>query len=1791
VFRDLDGLFGDGLELGDDFLIKAQLKTKMRSPELPIACELDVAIVKAYDACMERLLDDITRVLKSVDARKALGLFVLPGGLEPDDLVKARIVPDDMYKAVQAKAPKPAKANLSGQARAKPGGVAVRGPHQRPVGGVHMPGVRGGKWYRDKHGNVRYGTKPTDEFPHELSPDETASHLKHYVPSPLAVSRDFELTKHLFSKEGKEVYGFDESEQEMLEWWFGEEDAKTGKRGEGVLDIFMSQFPALLDESEHKEGEGLGRGDLSTVQLKHAEITGGETVSFQEALVMWLGKQEWGSNDDGEPIDFHEDVQPIMDGLFRRFDEARHHPTAVEHLSRAGQKIEVHELDKLPLFARQLAYEDELKIFGDQLVSEPDPTKLAANATAMLAALKLIFIPEKGDTAKAAHLRGVIAPNITYLNDSSVLVSHPDKLGQMTTSGLMAVWMAAGLYDIWDDKKRSYEAEGGGFGDSKVGEAVMGALKQKLGLDSSALKAIRKQMEATVGELGKRLTEANSGRDPLLKEFVKQADEVVKNPEKADQLRQYMAEMAERRTSALEAQKNDAFALPKSMAEGSLGAEHQKAPLEHQVNTKTGKAFSLFKHQRQALNWMVSVKRGVLALDAGLGKSLVSTENVLTISGWRTIGSLDVGDYVIGQNGKPTQVIGVFPQGVRPLYRMRFSDDTYVDCDEEHLWHVKVGSGERSYWTNKALREILDEGWQNADGCKKFAVPLVEPVHFQACGGLKIDPYELGLLLGDGALSGRSVQFSKPEDDLLGWFEKRYRIQRTVSVGKCPCVTIPKIDGGLHSALDHYDLRKTAAYKFVPKSYKFASIEDRLALLQGLLDTDGSVLGGTVLEYSTVSKQLAKDVVFIARSLGAIVRMTSRYTHYTYKGERLCGAKSWRLQMRFLNGMVPVRSAKHLAKYQPNEHNPKEKRIVDIERIEDDEAVCIKVEAEDGLFVTRGFTVTHNTPTIITFMEHLKEKGAGKKALLFLPPSLMAQWPQEIKKYAPGVTDDKILNLSGMSLAERKAMLNSDMAKNAEYIIVSTGTLNGGGAQTEEDKLDDDGRPLHDPDMFNDGTGGTDQELIDTLNGLDGAVFIDECHAGFKRDKNQRYKIANGVMKDREYAFGLTATPMPNHPVDLFHLTNLFAPGTVGDANEWEGSLHGVQWNDVKNKWDMANAKNLMELRERIRPYVMHKLITDPEVVADMGKQMGTLYEDPDLTPIQSPDNHPIHEYLQPGGVIAQLTEARLDHLEEERGEPFSPEGRMMAGRGISNTMLRLACISPAIFDDRYKGGSPKIDKMVADVVAHFKGGGGTEDTPIIIASSLPKKAFPLLKRALVEAGFDPSHIGEIHGGKSTKERAFEQDMTNEGKRKILLLGTLSGGAGLNLQKKSHRLMMLDQPWHPAAKRQVIGRVWRTGQEHAVMMSNYALHTPYGTTWDERIEDKVAAKQAMTTAMLTDVDIDSVDFSSHTEEAFKMLMGATYGEKKKQKGMKKEYSPEIAALAAKLNISGDTGEDTEDKETEGTEADPDLYSYFDPKKHKELTSEAKELAHPMDVKEESRVWSRAYEIDSVSTEWKKIETLGQMAAEAGNPKAKKQTEKQALNLTKKCQIWMLELGHEAKAAKLAGDDKRTKAFLSLAEKLRLTMPPEFQQKPKPGQDAKSAAKAVVERAGQTGAEATSKAGAAAKPKKEQTAVKPPKKEAAAGEEKIKPAGKATKLKIPKAKPLEGFKVSSKSPFTGKKEKNEHGAWMLLQEKQPKDIKAAKKLLKPYLKAHYDLDDDENLDAFVAFLRHHKAIKV
>ena len=362
------------------------------------------------------------------------------------------------------------------------------------------------------------------------------------------------------------------------------------------------------------------------------------------------------------------------------------------------------------------------------------------------------------------------------------------------------------------------------------------------------------------------------------------------------------------------------------------------------------------------------------------GRAQPLDAQVLTPTGFRPIGSLDVGDFVIGSDGRPTPVLGVYPQGRKEVFRVRTQDGASTLACAEHLWFVRTIDDQTHGKPGRVLetREMI--GRLRRHHQRRFELPLLSRPASFAFRDVPIEPYALGLLLGDGCITGRTTpRFSTGDPELaehLEWalpgieFRRKSEVDyvlRNPAAGRGGVI----VANPLTEALRELGLAGTRSTdKFIPDVYLQNNSDVRLSVLQGLLDTDGGPVtqqGRTCrIQYTTCSAQLRDDVVFLVRSLGGVAYWRTRPADGRRPGfanGRPVPHRSdaYNLDLRLPSWIEPFRLERKRLLYEETGGGRPMRFIDSIEPAGEAETVCIQVAAEDSLYVTDDFLVTHNT--------------------------------------------------------------------------------------------------------------------------------------------------------------------------------------------------------------------------------------------------------------------------------------------------------------------------------------------------------------------------------------------------------------------------------------------------------------------------------------------------------------------------------------------------------------------------------------------------------------------------------------------------------------------------------------------------------------------------------------------------------------------------------------------------------------------------------------------------------------
>jgi deoxycytidine triphosphate deaminase len=366
----------------------------------------------------------------------------------------------------------------------------------------------------------------------------------------------------------------------------------------------------------------------------------------------------------------------------------------------------------------------------------------------------------------------------------------------------------------------------------------------------------------------------------------------------------------------------------------------------------------------QTLEWVELPNDLVARLE---GKALALDTPVPTPSGWRTMGELEPGDLVFDEGGAPTLIVAATPPMIgRPCREITFSDGTRAVADAGHQW-VTIDKNGRRYGRARVEIRTTDEVAQTLryNGEMNHHVPLAGPVQYPTRFDLPIQPYTLGAWLGDGTTTAAAI--TSIDDEILEQISgEGYPVRRRMyaphlysigATGRTRDVTTGRFErnGTLSSQLRNLGMRDG---KYVPRPYLEADVEQRSALLQGLMDTDGFVddIAGRC-EFTSINEGLADAVVELVASLG--FRPIKTEGRATLNGIDM-GPK---YRVKFTPDRPVFRLSRKLARQKAADARFHRFRAIDVVReVASVPVRCIQVASSHGVFLaTRSFIPTHNS--------------------------------------------------------------------------------------------------------------------------------------------------------------------------------------------------------------------------------------------------------------------------------------------------------------------------------------------------------------------------------------------------------------------------------------------------------------------------------------------------------------------------------------------------------------------------------------------------------------------------------------------------------------------------------------------------------------------------------------------------------------------------------------------------------------------------------------------------------------
>lgn len=754
------------------------------------------------------------------------------------------------------------------------------------------------------------------------------------------------------------------------------------------------------------------------------------------------------------------------------------------------------------------------------------------------------------------------------------------------------------------------------------------------------------------------------------------------------------------------------------------------------------------------------------ASGTGSGKAQPLDEPILTPTGWKKMGDIQVGDKVISQDGSATEVTAIHPQGKIQVYKVRFNDGSWTKCCEDHLWHTQTWSERRNtargIFQPGAVRRTGDilNSLKHKGGQLNHMIPVSKAVQFESRNVL-IDPYSIGALIGDGTMhSGlvaittidqeilNEVSLALPEGHRVSQIGDRitYRITSQVKGDEFKINETKK-------ALNHYGLyHKRSHEKFIPDDYKFNTADVRLSVLQGLMDTDGTVSKtGHNCVFTTTSRQLADDVVFLVQSLGGIARINLKKTSFMYKGVKKQGRLAFNVSVCMPPELNPFRLSRKRNRVIPKTKYSPKRYISSIEPAGVKECQCISVAHESRTYLTRSCIVTHNSYSQLAVAKYWADQGY-KVAI---------------------VTPNEVIN------PNYNSGFYSGTFRKAGKMMGVTPVLNSGRGKLRPGEIH-----LATYHHFQDLEPQIDDKTI---------LIYDESHL-MKNSDRLRSQAGDRMSRKAKAVMYATATPAdkPMHIAHLFR-AKVFGNRPPKDTFEELGlQKYQEKGADGKmvDKWRIHPDIGPIEVYRRING--LFDKMTEEGLMVKRDLSYDGLHVD--LQKVELPDE--AHETLKAieDDVTHGMGIHSLQGLEK---------GRLLMDLRRQQEPYKVDLVSDLVKDELHQDPNRQVIIFTQRVnPSAVKREGRT----IHSSRGTPE----LIKQAL--AGHPGVMIGELHGG-SSMSAALATSYFQEGTHNVLIATPHKGGMGIDLDdQKGNRprtMIIMTADFGGDKNLQLIGRAWR----------------------------------------------------------------------------------------------------------------------------------------------------------------------------------------------------------------------------------------------------------------------------------------------------------------------------------------------------------------------------------------------
>jgi hypothetical protein len=361
---------------------------------------------------------------------------------------------------------------------------------------------------------------------------------------------------------------------------------------------------------------------------------------------------------------------------------------------------------------------------------------------------------------------------------------------------------------------------------------------------------------------------------------------------------------------------------------------------------------------------------------SAFGKAQPLDSLLQTPYGPKMMREIRIGDDLCGVAGNINTVVAIHPQGEKPVFRLTFSDGDSAECCEDHLWEV-----DSQYMCFKApkvmsLREIVKTYIPNS-GHRHYQVRVPQPLSLEGAWNSMLSPYTVGVLLGDGCFRCGCPMLTGDENELLD------RVKDELPKGVSMTSRDDNMQHWLSGKSDGRNIVKVELQKlglwgiksedrFVPDGLLYVDLFSRKALLQGLMDSDGTVSKKGHPSFTSTSKLLTKQVAWLIKSLGGLTRSYERKTICTNTGKQ--GKTSYTIHVVHSDPGKLFHVSRKANRADLQRGRRVTRNIHKIEYIGNKECQCITVSNEDGLYLTNDCIVTHNCLRMMQYQRY-SERG------------------------------------------------------------------------------------------------------------------------------------------------------------------------------------------------------------------------------------------------------------------------------------------------------------------------------------------------------------------------------------------------------------------------------------------------------------------------------------------------------------------------------------------------------------------------------------------------------------------------------------------------------------------------------------------------------------------------------------------------------------------------------------------------------------------------------------------------